>query len=379
MVGRKFTFSTRKMQQLDDTNEFLEAFRDSSPAQVLGHPAIDQPASQQPPAPITVSAEGGLPDLVRASELPPKAEIKLPPSIIEGVLHAGHKMVIGGGSKSYKSWSLIDLAASVARGDEWWGWQTVKSNVIYLNLEIQSEFFHHRLWDVTSAKSHTDLPDNLYMWHLRGHYYDIDALEANLSLIIEKMNVDVGLLVIDPIYKAFLGDENSAGDVKQFLATVEHFSAKTGAAICYGAHFSKGNQADKEAMDRIAGSGVHARDPDAVLVMTKHDVDDCFSVNTTIRNNPPVDDFVVEWSFPLMRSRGDLDPSDLKRIGKVAGRPAVDKYQILDKLGSGGINSGKWQYLCPCGETTFRKLRDELVRTGLVRMQGGLYYKTMED
>jgi len=356
------------MQQ-DDTNEFLKPFRDSSPAQLLGQPS---------PAPITGTAAGGLPDLLRADTLPPKSEIALPPPIIDGILHAGHKMVIGGGSKSYKSWSLIDLAASVARGDEWWGWKTRKSEVVYLNLEIQPEFFHHRLWDVSASRDGSALPSNLHLWHLRGHYYDIEALEANLTLMLDKMGLQVGLLVIDPIYKAFDGDENSAGDVKRFLATVEHFSAKTGAAICYGAHFSKGNQSEKEALDRIAGSGVHSRDPDTVMVMTKHEIEGCFSVDVTIRNNPPVDDFVVEWSFPLMRRRTDLDPSALKRAGKGSGRPSFDKFKVLEKLEAGGMASGKWEYLCPCGETTFRKMRDELVKTGLVRMSAGLYHKVEE-
>ena len=40
----------------------------------------------------------------------------LPPQIIEGVLHQGCKMILGGTSKSNKSWCLLDLAVSVASG-----------------------------------------------------------------------------------------------------------------------------------------------------------------------------------------------------------------------------------------------------------------------
>ena len=39
-----------------------------------------------------------------------------PPQIIEGVLHQGCKMILGGTSKSNKSWCLLDLAVSVASG-----------------------------------------------------------------------------------------------------------------------------------------------------------------------------------------------------------------------------------------------------------------------
>ena len=47
--------------------------------------------------------------------------IALPDDVIEGVLHRAAKMVLGGGSKSFKTWSLIDLVASVATGSLWLG------------------------------------------------------------------------------------------------------------------------------------------------------------------------------------------------------------------------------------------------------------------
>jgi hypothetical protein len=357
----------------DDTNEFLEPFRESSPNQLLptGDAVVAHTIASGD------SGEGGLPDLTPAHSIPRKEDIKLPPSLIRGVLHCGHKMVIGGGSKSYKSWSMIDLAISVASGLPWWGWDTQRSSVIYVNLEIQPEFFHHRLWEVNAAKKREVMPPDLYMWNLRGHYYDIEMLEANLSVMLDRMELDVGLLIIDPIYKAFAGDENHAGDVKQFLSVIEHFSEKTGSAICYGAHFSKGNQAEKEAIDRIAGSGVHARDPDCVMVMTKHEEENCFAVDSTIRNNAPVDNFVMEWGFPLMRRRHDLDPNDLKRVGgKPKGRPKLAREALLDKLQEGGMTSDSWAMRCPCGDTTFRKLRDELQRVGLIRKSNGLWYAT---
>jgi hypothetical protein len=46
------------------------------------------------------------------------SEPKAPPQIIEGILHQGCKMVLGGTSKSNKSWCLLDLALSVASGQD---------------------------------------------------------------------------------------------------------------------------------------------------------------------------------------------------------------------------------------------------------------------
>ena len=55
------------------------------------------------------------------------------------------------------------------------------------------------------------------------------------------------------------------------LNEIEALAVETGAAVAFGAHYSKGNQAGKEVIDRIGGSGVFARDPDSILNFTRHE------------------------------------------------------------------------------------------------------------
>ena len=42
-----------------------------------------------------------------------------PKCLVEGLLHQGSKLVLGGGSKSFKSWTLLDLSISVSQGLRW--------------------------------------------------------------------------------------------------------------------------------------------------------------------------------------------------------------------------------------------------------------------
>jgi hypothetical protein len=53
-----------------------------------------------------------LPDPIDALELV-EAELPLPRELVCGVLHQGSKMVIGGGSKTFKTWTLIDLSLTL--------------------------------------------------------------------------------------------------------------------------------------------------------------------------------------------------------------------------------------------------------------------------
>jgi hypothetical protein len=77
-------------------------------------------------------------------------------------------------------------------------------------------------------------------------------------------------------------------------------------------HFTKGNASRKKPIDRMSGSGVFARDADTIITLTEHVEDGCYTLETTLRNFPPQAPFVVEWQFPLMVERPDLDPADFK-------------------------------------------------------------------
>ena len=79
-------------------------------------------------------------------------------------------------------------------------------------------------------------------------------------------------IVIDPIYKVITGDENSADQMARFCNQFDLVCTELGCAVIYCHHHSKGLQGQKRSMDRASGSGVFARDPDAMLDMIELDV-----------------------------------------------------------------------------------------------------------
>lgn len=235
-----------------------------------------------------------------------------PPELVKGLLHQSSKIVVGGTSKGRKTMTLTDLSVSVATGTTWWGFPTVKGPVCYINFEIQETFMAKRVEAVCKAKGVTLEPGQLMVWNLRGHGEGIENLVGDLMAVLRHRKF--ALIIIDPIYKA-LGDrdENKAGDVASMLNQLERIAVKTGAAVAFGAHYSKGNQALKESIDRIGGSGVFARDPDSILTMTAHEEPEAFTVEATLRNFAPLDPFVVKWEWPLFTRDPELDPTQLKR------------------------------------------------------------------
>ena len=189
---------------------------------------------------------------------------ELAPPLIDGVLRQGHKMLIAGPSKAGKSFALIELCAAIAEGREWLGWKVTQGRVLYVNLELDKASCEHRFVDIYRSLGWQ--PENLRnidIWNLRGKSVPMDKLAP--KLIRRAAKRDYLAIIIDPIYKVITGDENSADQMAHFCNQFDKVCTELGCAVIYCHHHSKGAQGAKRSMDRASGSGVFARDPDALL------------------------------------------------------------------------------------------------------------------
>ena len=194
---------------------------------------------------------------------------ELSPPLIEGVLRQGHKMLLAGPSKAGKSFALIELSICIAEGAKWLGrWACAPGRVLYVNLELDRASCLHRFADVYKALGlPPDHVDRIDLWNLRGASVPMDKLAP--KLIRRAKNRNYIAVILDPIYKVLTGDENAADQMAKFCNQFDLVCRQLGCAVVYCHHHSKGAQGGKRSMDRASGSGVFARDPDALLDMTE--------------------------------------------------------------------------------------------------------------
>lgn len=202
-------------------------------------------------------------------DLPPLAD-----ALISGVLRQGHKMLLAGPSKAGKSFALIELCIAIAEGKTWLGrFSCAQGKVLYINLELDRPSCLHRFKDVYTAMGLA--PDNLRnidIWNLRGASVPMDKLAPKLIRRAGKKGYTA--VILDPIYKVITGDENSADQMAKFCNQFDVVCRALDCAVIYCHHHSKGAQGGKRSMDRASGSGVFARDPDAMLDMTELTITD---------------------------------------------------------------------------------------------------------
>ena len=139
-----------------------------------------------------------------------------------------------------------------------------KRKVLYVNLELDERSAKVRFVDIYEklGQGHSNV-SNIDIWNLRGKTSPMDKLAPKLIRRAQKSNYMA--VIIDPIYKVLTGDENSAHEMAKFTNQFDKIATELDCAVIYCHHHSKGSQGGKNSIDRSSGSGVFARDPDAIL------------------------------------------------------------------------------------------------------------------
>lgn len=292
-----------------------------------------------------------LPEIISYSdlkELPPLA-----PELIEGVLRKGHKMLISGASKAGKSFLLIELALCITSGRKWLGFNCRKGKVLYINLEVDGASFLNRVNDVKTEMGITDDSMDLDIWNLRGQKADIATLAPRLIRRAHNKGAATGegysAIIFDPLYKINVGDENNASEMAKFFNHLDDICTQLKTSIICCHHHSKGAQGSKFSIDRASGSGVFARDPDALLDMIQinpadaekslEDGQTAWRISATLREFATPEDIDVIFDYPVHRITTELaeampmsgmDKSTNSRRGNAAKKSIKEKrYQRL--------------------------------------------------
>jgi hypothetical protein len=233
-----------------------------------------------------------------------------PPNVVENILDSGSRLIFGGGAKTYKTWAMSDLALSIAAGAPWWGFETQVVPQLYVNFEVERFYMQQRWRAIMEARKLPFGP--LFICNLKN--FPIGSLLEFKETLLHRIDHNkIAQIYIDPFYKMLCGrDERASVEINQTLEVFDEITLKTGCGFIFAAHFTKGNQASKESIDRVSGGGSINRDPDNLITLTRHEIDGCFIVEFTNRNFKPISPFVVMWDYPLLVKRPDLDPERLK-------------------------------------------------------------------
>lgn len=299
------------------------------------------------------SLDDDLPDILdfgnQLSEPP-----KLSPELIGGILREGNKMIITGESKAGKTCLSQELAVCIAEGKPWLGkFPCQQGKVLYINLEVEEASLFHRFKSIYLANGWELGPNthNIRPWNLRGFAVPLEKLAAKVIRRCKNTG-PYKAIILDPLYKVQQGDENSAEAIAAFCNALDKIAYETGAAIIYDHHHPKGAVGNRKIIDRGSGSGVFARDADAICDLSFLEPDKVIletigqqiadgekpmQVAFVLRDFKDVEPINIFFKFPIhyVDTAGLLDGANVEgstetNIQNTNKKTAAEKRQIIE-------------------------------------------------
>jgi hypothetical protein len=246
-----------------------------------------------------------------------------------------------------------------------------QGKVVYVNFELKPGKLRKRIEDICLALGiGTPKPGQFQVLNLRGK--DKRAEDLVTSLICKLRTQEVALIIIDPLYMLHGNrSENAAEEMASLMKLFGRLAQELNCAVWISHHFPKGDQSGKDSIDRFSGSGVFGRYADTLITMTRHQAEDCFVLDFTLRGQKPVESFVIRWAYPLFEPETKLDPTKLKKRRRGGSDKDFELDSILEHL-DGKMSHQEWFGLVRSAtgmsESTFKRRRTEAVKAGNVEV-----------
>lgn len=253
--AKDYDFSAGSRAMLEKFQAQISASRPDPEPEVSADSSSPAPApinmggmGQRAPAPSAEPAFTGFSWLTKSDlERLPKLEW-----VIKGLFPAGGVGAIYGESGAGKSFVAIDMIASIAEGNRWFGLRTKQLPVSVFALEGEGGLKGRvKAWEMTNGREY---PQNAFFWDSarNGNFALRDAdqrSDENRKRLIQlcadlKANGrEGGVVVIDTLNQASDGaDENSSRDMGELLKAMKFIQRETGSLVLIVHHATKSKE-----------------------------------------------------------------------------------------------------------------------------------------
>jgi hypothetical protein len=371
----------------DDSTNFVKYFTDEAVLERLGVDQVE-PESRREAITKEVNSslekpKSGLPPIVSGKDFPPLWDLETRPFLVDGLLQRGDTCLVTSRPKLGKSFLLANVGVSLASGTPFIGKETTQSNVLMIDLELRRDVAMERLIHVANAKGFDQVPENLFLWSLARHTYDLDTIVEVLRSKLEELP-KLDLVCVDPIFVLDRGenfDENSAHSVTRLLTALEQLTIEQDSALMLVHHTRKGNLNGADSMDRASGSSAFSRYPSVIMNLSPHEVQDCAIIEFTTRNFKTPSSLCYQLDAPLVKERPDLDPTKYRKYGEQGRSECFGADDVMNQLPNHAISKQEWFSRCRSAgveESVFLGHFENLISTGLVLEQNNNYIRNRE-
>ncbi|SDK62262.1 AAA family ATPase [Paracoccus chinensis] len=332
--------------------------------------------------------------------------------LVKGWLDRGAMSVVYGESNVGKTFFALDLAAHVAAGLDWHGHRVPSGEkwagpVLYIASEGGTGI-RNRM--EAMRRENPDLDgDKLILLPAGLDLCTSDDSQWLVETILTKLPQRPSLIVVDTLARAMgNGDENTAQDMGQFVRSIDHLRAETGAHVMVIHH------SGKDASKGARGSGSLRAAADTEIELTRSD--DTIMAEQRKQRDMPCDGvfaYTLKSVFLGLDDEGDrvtsavVTPAEAvtrKNKVRLTGTDKIGMQALSDALAHHGevrqgdmfprsrqcVSLDRWREFCDrhslsSGEgdsskrTAFHKLKNRLQDKEIVRIVDGFVWKVEPD
>jgi AAA domain len=361
----------KKMFYYPDSDSFVSADSANFPGVCLSYETEEQAREV-----LSIVAEDGedvsdgLPDFEDLSDTF-NEKIEEPKPILKDLVRVGQVFMLSGGSKTFKTMTIAELALAVSQGSKFLAWEAIANKVLIVDTELEKFDFRKRLKNIAGQKGIEIDRDEIKHLRLRGKVPTIDELVQRLISRVKGENF--GFIIIDSLY-SLLGDrdENSNGEMKDVGNLLHRLALETGCAVLVTMHHGKGDQSNRRALDRIVGGGALGRICDGALDIIAHGTKGHYNFETTLRTFADPVPFVARRNGTIWELTNEK-PDNGK--GKIDAELQTMLEYLAVNLGGDALSS-EWQKLCCSADALniskkqFLDRSKKAERMGLIKFDG---------
>jgi hypothetical protein len=178
------------------------------------------------------------------------------PWLIDGLLVEGERCIVFGEAGAQKSWLLLDMAISIATGEDWLGHFKIPNarRVLYVDEEQSERLLNKRLKQLVHGRT-TPPPPSAPLQTLshEGVRFTKDSAQGLLAKLAQG-GFDPEVIIVEALARVLEGNENEGEDVSAFWRHLEPLR-KAGKTVIISHHMRKPNPMGSNApRDRLRGS-----------------------------------------------------------------------------------------------------------------------------
>lgn len=300
---------------------------------------------------------------------------------IEGLTISNGYHFLGGQAGKFKTYLSFFMARSFITGEDFLGRKVKKRRVLLVDEESRERTLKERtikvLSDLTPEQRH-----NFKYSISKGIKFDenyISQLEEDIK------HSKAQVVIMDSFVRFFVGNENSADDVKKSFQLLKPLMEKYGCSFIIIHHFNKNNQNNKSAMDSLRGSSDLTAQCDTIMAINE-DFKDNYSVWLEKNRHGEKGDKI---KFRAIDSP-DKRKLTLNFVGEISQiHESADSknsriffdYLIREEFDVFSLNGHSETFKKKLGfsKNVLYKIRDVLLKEGKLLSEGKGFYKVVED